>query len=185
MSDILSLDGGILLFLQNHVRGEAWNPLWIFITSLGNGGIVWIAASLLLLIPRRTRDIGAAALLSMGICALCTNVVLKNWAARVRPYEAVAGLTALIPHPRDFSFPSGHTTASFACALVLARYLPRRYGVPALVLAALIAFSRLYVGVHYPTDILGGILIAAAGSFLAIWVMNLKRPKISGEPPEP
>ena len=177
MSGILSLDSSILLFLQEHIRTEFWNPVWTIITSLGDGGAVWIAASLLLLIPKRTREIGVTALLSMGICALCTNLLLKNWIARVRPYEAIAGLTALIPHPADFSFPSGHTTASFACALILARNLPRRYGVPALILAALIAFSRLYVGVHYPTDVLGGFLIALLGSTLAMVLLKLWREK--------
>ena len=179
MSSLLSLDGNILLFLQEHVRAEIWTPLWIVITSLGNGGMVWIAVSILLLIPRRTRAVGTAAMLSMGICFLCANVLLKNIIARTRPYEAIDGLTALIPYPADYSFPSGHTTASFACALILLRLLPRKYGIPALILAILIALSRLYVGVHYPTDVLGGIAVALTGSSLALMWFN-KREKRGG-----
>ena len=161
------------------MRAEVWTPVWIMITSLGNGGMIWIAVSILLLISRRTRAIGMAAMLSMGICFLCANVFLKNVIARTRPYEAIEGLTALIPYPTDYSFPSGHTTASFACALILLRLLPRKYGIPALILAILIAFSRLYVGVHYPTDVVGGIVVALAGSSLALILLS-KREKRGG-----
>lgn len=172
MTGLLVLDGNILLFIQEYVRSELLNPVWILITSLGNAGIIWIMVSLLLLIRKQTRMAGLTALLSMGICFLCANLILKNWVARTRPYDAIEGLISLIPYPTDYSFPSGHTTASFACSLVLAYMLPRRYGVPALVLAFLIAFSRLYVGVHYPTDILGGIIVAFAGSYIALTVMK-------------
>ena len=179
MSSLLALDGNILLFLQEYMRAEVWTPVWIMITSLGNGGMIWIAVSILLLISRRTRAIGMAAMLSMGICFLCANVFLKNVIARPRPYEVIEGLTALIPYPTDYSFPSGHTTASFACALILLRLLPRKYGIPALILAILIAFSRLYVGVHYPTDVVGGIVVALAGSSLALILLS-KREKRGG-----
>lgn len=170
MNSLLALDGNILLLIQDYVRSEMWTPFWLAITSLGDGLTAWGALSVALLIPKRTRPVGLAALLSMSVCFLCTNVVLKNAVARIRPYETVAGLTALIPYPKDYSFPSGHTSASFACALILARTLPKKYGIPALVLASLIAFSRLYVGVHYPTDILGGLAIAFAGSSLVLFL---------------
>ena len=109
-------------------------------------------------------------LLSMGVGALITNVCLKNLVARTRPYEVVEGLVPLIRKPTDYSFPSGHTCASFACTLVLYRILPKKYGVPAVLLAALIAFSRLYVGVHYPTDVLGGLAVGIFSSCLVLWI---------------
>ena len=74
----------------------------------------------------------------------------------------------------DFSFPSGHTTASFAVALVMLRMLPKKFGIPAVVLAALVAFSRLYLGVHYPTDVLTGFVIALVGSTLSVWIVRTK-----------
>ena len=109
-------------------------------------------------------------LLSMGAGALITNVCLKNLVARPRPYEVVEGLVPLIGKPTDYSFPSGHTCASFACALVLYRILPKKYGVPAVILASLIAFSRLYVGVHYPTDVLGGMFVGIFSSCLVLCI---------------
>ena len=75
---------------------------------------------------------------------------------------------------KDFSFPSGHTTASFAVALVMLRMLPKKFGIPAVVLAALVAFSRLYLGVHYPTDVLTGFVIALVGSTLSVWIVRTK-----------
>ena len=95
---------------------------------------------------------------------------VKNLVARTRPYEVVEGLVPLISKPTDYSFPSGHTCASFACTLVLYRILPKKYGVPAVLLAALIAFSRLYVGVHYPTDVLGGLAVGIFSSCLVLWI---------------
>ena len=75
---------------------------------------------------------------------------------------------------KDFSFPSGHTTASFAVALVMLQMLPKKFGIPAVVLAALVAFSRLYLGVHYPTDVLTGFVIALVGSMLSVWIVRTK-----------
>ena len=87
---------------------------------------------------------------------------------RVRPYDANPLLMPLIQRPTDFSFPSGHAASSFACAGVMWHKLPRRAGVPVLILAILISFSRLYIGVHYPTDVLAGAISGLLISFLAI-----------------
>ena len=88
-----------------------------------------------------------------------------DWKSRM-VWSAVDGISK----PTDYSFPSGHTCASFACTLVLYRILPKKYGVPAVLLAALIAFSRLYVGVHYPTDVLGGLAVGIFSSCLVLWI---------------
>lgn len=164
LTNLAMLDANILLWLQEHFRQEWMTSFWTFITSLGDGGWFWIALSVLLLIPKRTRRVGIAALLALGIGALVTNVVLKNIVARTRPYEVIDGLILLVEKQSDFSFPSGHSCASFAAAMAYYKMLPKKYGVPAVILAALIAFSRLYVGVHYPSDVIAGIL---AGMFAA------------------
>ena len=119
----------------------------------------------------RTRAAGAASLVSIAICFCITNLVLKGCVARPRPDAVMDAIVPLIRTPRDYSFPSGHTTVSFAGALVCYRMLPRRYGIPALVLAGLIGFSRLYLGVHFPSDVLGGFLVALAGSGVSVKVL--------------
>lgn len=98
----------------------------------------------------------------------------QNIVARPRPFAEIEALIPLIAKPTDFSFPSGHTTASFAVALVMLRMLPKKIGIPAVVLAALVAFSRLYLGVHYPTDVLTGFVVALVGSSLAVWGVRTK-----------
>jgi undecaprenyl-diphosphatase len=163
------LDGNLLLWIQQYLRSPLLTGVMKGVTHLGDNGLIWLLLTLLLLIPKRTRRtalcMGAALVFSL----LITNLLLKNMVARVRPYEAVSGLQLLIEKQGDWSFPSGHSSASFAAAVVCLRQLPRRFGVSALLLAGWIAFSRLYVGVHYPTDVLAGVLI---GTVCAFWGMR-------------
>lgn len=168
MEALINLDGNILLFIQEYIRQDWMTPFWKLITSLGNGGRFWIGLSILLLIPKKTRKAGIAALLAMILNLLFTNVVLKNMVARTRPYEVIEGLRILIDPEKSFSFPSGHTASSFAAAYAYYRCsTQKRWGIAALVLAGLIGFSRLYVGVHYPTDVIGGALIGIFAAWLA------------------
>lgn len=153
---LLNLDGNLLLFLQEYVRNPLLTPILKVITTLGNGGAVWILLTILLLCIPRTRKVGCMAAVALLGTLLVNNICLKNLVARTRPYEVIEGLTYLVQKPMDYSFPSGHAGCSFAVACVMFRRLPKRYGVPALVLAILIALSRLYVGVHYPSDVLFG-----------------------------
>lgn len=168
MAYLLKLDEGILLFFQQYIRQDWMDGFWKFITFLGNYGWFWIALSAVLLISSRTRKAGAAALTALLIGALLTNVILKDLIARIRPYEVVEGLRLIIEEQHDYSFPSGHTCASFAAALTFYKIFPRCWGVPAVILAVLIAISRLYVGVHYPSDVLGGLLVGIFASWAAL-----------------
>lgn len=152
---------------------------WKAVTSLGNVGWFWIALGIVLLCFKKTRPAAITALLSLALCFLITNVFLKNVVARVRPYDAYSTIIPLIAKPHDFSFPSGHTCASFACSLIYVRMLPKKYGISLVVLSCLIAFSRLYLGVHYPGDVLGGFLIALAGSALVYRIMKPRLEKIN------
>lgn len=158
----MSPDASILLWIQEYVRCDALTPVMSFITHLGDGGAVWIILAAVCLLFARSRARGALMALSLACNFLINNLFLKNVVARVRPYEAVEGLSRIIEAQSDFSFPSGHSGSSFAAAVVIFLMCPRRYGIPALALASLIALSRLYVGVHYPTDVLAGALIGAA-----------------------
>ena len=144
------------------------NWFWKGITFLGDGGWFWIVLGVVLLIPKKTRKSGFTALLALIIGSVITNLVLKTAVARIRPYDAVEGLVPLVKKLRDFSFRSGHTCASFSCAVVYYKMYPDIKGKGAMVLAVLIALSRLYVGVHYPTDVLGGAIVGWLSAILAL-----------------
>ena len=174
LQSVQNLDGEILLQIQQHLRTDMLTPLMKFVTFLGNGGWFWILCAVVLLAIPKTRKTGYAAVLSLIFGVIVTNLLLKNIVARPRPFAEIEALIPLIAKPTDFSFPSGHTTASFAVALVMLRMLPKKIGIPAVVLAALVAFSRLYLGVHYPTDVLAGFVVALVGSSLAVWGVRTK-----------
>jgi undecaprenyl-diphosphatase len=98
---------------------------------------------------------------------LINNHLIKNLVQRPRPFVTFTDLQIIIPTPSEFSFPSGHTSSSFAAAGVFYKHLPKKIGVPAIVLAGLIGLSRLYVGVHYPTDVIAGILMGIFLNYMA------------------
>lgn len=118
---------------------------------------------------QKNKDCRRNGIVSMGTTFIINNVALKNLVGRLRPYEVISGLECLIEKQNDFSFPSGHTGSSFAAAVILLCCLPKKYGVPAMVLAFFISFSRLYLGVHYPTDVLCGGMI---GTMTALMIYN-------------
>lgn len=175
MEEILvNLEGPILLWIQEYIRNEFLTPVVTFITHLGDSGFIWILLTVICLVFARTRKTGVLLTFSLLLNFLVNNLVLKNLVARTRPYEAVEGLHRIIEAQSDFSFPSGHTGCSFAAAVVLFVVCPRKVGIPAMILAVLIALSRLYVGVHFPTDVLGGAIIGTAAALFVCWV-NRKR----------
>lgn len=169
---LLNLDGQILLFIQNNLRFEEITPWVIRLTKLGNMGMIWIVISVLLLIPRKTRRAGILSLAAL-LGSLCiTNFFLKNYVARVRPYEVISGLSCLVEKASDWSFPSGHASAAFASAMVIYKSRPKRLGIPCVILAFLISLSRLYVGIHYPTDVICGAVIGALIGLIVFWLFG-------------
>lgn len=173
---LLNLDGNILLWIQENLRNSMLTPFVIFVTTLGNSGMIWILISCGLLIPKKTRKIGIICAVSLLGSLIINNMILKNLVERTRPYEVLDGLIPLIPKQVDYSFPSGHTGSSFCCAWVLFRRTPKKYGIPAVILATGIALSRLYVGVHYPSDVLVGMISGILISYLAEYLVE----RISG-----
>ena len=167
-SPIFKFDSSILLWIQDNVRSDFLTPIMKVITHLGDKGILWILVTLALLWYYKTRKLGVRCMVSMVIGLVITNLILKNWVARIRPYELIQGLECIVKKADDYSFPSGHTTNSLACAWVIFRRAPKKWGVPALILAILISLSRLYVGIHYPTDVLGGVVIGIGSACLSL-----------------
>lgn len=171
---IQQMDVAVLLWIQENFRSDVFTPFWKAITFLGDKGWFWIALGIGLLMFQKTRKVGIAVLLALVIGALITNVTLKNLVARLRPYIYTDRIVSLLPPQSDFSFPSGHTCASFAAAWVCWRRLPgvfrqrgKNMGTMMIFLAILIAFSRVYLGVHYPTDIMGGMAVGIFAGWLA------------------
>ena len=171
-----SFDLPILDWIAENLYCKALDVIMPLITMLGDAGIFWIAIAVALLIFPKTRKIGlsmgAALLIGLVVC----NLTLKPLMARIRPYDYQLEhfgkqITLLVATPHDYSFPSGHTLASFEAAIALTIY-NRKWGIPAIVLAAVIAFSRLYLYVHYPTDVLFSLLISVGIAFLASWLVK-------------
>lgn len=175
---LLKLDGDILLWIQDNLRAGWFDPIMKFITYLANGGALWIGICVLLLILKKTRTTGLVCSCSLAATFLINNIILKNIVARTRPYEVVEGLNRIIGAQSDYSFPSGHSGASFAVAVVMFMEMPKKYGVPALIVATLIALSRLYVGVHYPSDVIAGIL---TGTLYAVITVTIYRKCFKGK----
>lgn len=158
-------DFPVLLALREAFACGTWDGWMRAVTAMGDHGTVWIALGVVLLIFRRTRMTGAAIILAIVLGAIIGNLGLKPLFDRLRPCD-IMGFTLLSSCPPDPSFPSGHTTASFASAAVL-WFRRSVFFWPALVFAALIAFSRLYLFVHFPTDVLAGIVLGLCCAWCA------------------
>ena len=171
---LLSLDGQILLLIQDHLRWEPLNPFVIGFTRSGEFGLIWIVITVLLLLFKKTRRAGLCSALAL-IASLCvTNFFLKNYVARIRPYEVVQGLNSLVGPVGEWSFPSGHASSSFAAAIAIYKSRPKRLGVPCVILAVLMCLSRLYIGVHYPSDVIGGAVIGGLLGLVIFWIFGEK-----------
>lgn len=179
MDALFQIEANILLWIQESLRNDFLDPIVKFITHLGDHGILWIGLVLILLCIPKTRKAGIIGAVTLLLTFLVTNVCLKPLVARVRPYEMIEGLTRIIEKQSDRSFPSGHTANSMAVGVSLwlisrkyeslgdeKLYFPKTAGWFVLILSILIGLSRLYVGVHYPTDVLGGAVIAIVNSII-------------------
>lgn len=166
---IQRIDETVLLWIQETLRVDWLNPVVEAFTSLGNAGIVWIVLSVAMLCWRPTRKAGILSGCALVFSLLFTNLGLKLLIARARPYTVMEHLVPLLTSGDPNSFPSGHTCAAFAAGLVWARVLPKAWmRRAAVVQAVLMGLSRLYVGVHYPTDVAAGALVGSVCALLAL-----------------
>ncbi|MFA5624853.1 MAG: phosphatase PAP2 family protein [Bradymonadales bacterium] len=159
----------VLNAIQEHCRFDALDHIMVYITKLGDLGAIWILLTVVLLIVPKTRSVGLCMFLALLLDSLLLNLALKPLIARPRPFSVNETVSLLIAKPSDFSFPSGHSGASFAAAFAILFSKARKaLWIPALCLAVLIAFSRLYLYVHYPSDVLAGAIIGVLSAFIAI-----------------
>ncbi len=163
----MSLDFEILYFIQEHIASKALNDIMVFISSLGNFGVIWIITAVALIIPKKTRKCGILILCALTLSLITGEVITKNLVARIRPCNIDLTVNMLVERPKTYSFPSGHTASSFTATAVIL-YFYRKAGFFALAIASLIAFSRMYLFVHFPTDIIGGMLWGIASAIIVI-----------------
>ena len=174
---LYSVDYAVLDAIQS-IHTEFLDAAMRTVTHLGDGGVFWLAMGVILCFPQKTRKWGFGLILAVIFGAIGCNVILKNAVQRIRPYDNPLGtftaeqlMAQGIDLPHDWSFPSGHTTASFAAATAI--FLrSKKVGTPLLILAAVIAFSRLYLYIHYPSDVLVGMLWGITAAILAYLVLN-------------
>ncbi|MCI5622395.1 MULTISPECIES: phosphatase PAP2 family protein [Anaerostipes] len=168
------MDFMILNWIQTHMRCDFLDFIFSHITMLGNGGLIWIFICVLLLFTKRYRKAGIFILLAMLTGNLLGEQIIKPLIARPRPFIQQS-FDLIIPAPSGYSFPSGHTASSFCAALFLT-LLNRRFALPAYLLAVAIAFSRMYLYVHFPTDVLAGIILGSVCAliFYYLYIYNKK-----------
>lgn len=164
---IQSFDIAVLDQIQKFFRNTSTNIFWKIISFFGDGGIFLLALGAILLLFRKTRKGGLAMLIAIAAGFLIGNLIIKNAVARTRPYDLI---NLMAPHLAveklsDKSFPSGHTMAALGGAMAMF-YVDRKRGIPLVILAVLIMISRLHLYVHYPSDIIGGAVIALCTSFI-------------------
>ena len=165
----------VLDAIQEAIAHPSADALLLAVSRLGDFGFIWIAVSLGFAVFVQTRRAGISMLVSLLFGYLVCNLTMKPLFERLRPCDLVDGMS-LIACPPDFSFPSGHTTSAFAAATALAIFYPR-LGIPALLFAALMAFSRLYLFVHFPSDIAAGAIIGSLCAWAACLLVKRLYPQ--------
>jgi len=165
----------ILYWIQDHLKSGFMDFFMSTITHFGDGGIFWIAWAVLLLLFPKHRKTGLAMGIALILGVVVCNLFLKIQIARPRPFNFPASIYGteilLIAENSDMSFPSGHTIASFEAAVALIVF-NRKMGIPAMILAVLVSFSRLYLFVHYPTDVIASVILGTLFALIGVWVMK-------------
>ena len=171
---IQQFDEQVLVWIAQHIRGGLLDPIMSFYTRLGDAGMLFIALGLVMLLFKSTRRAGFSALCAMIIGLVVVNFTIKPLMARERPWLVIEGFVNLVEEKDPNSFPSGHTNAAFAFALALCMTAPRRWMKITAVCAGLVmGLSRLYVGVHFPSDVLVGALIGSLCGLAGAWVVKI------------
>lgn len=165
---ITNIDVSILYWMQENLRSDVLTIFFKAVTSLSDMGWFWLTISIILLLFPKTRKTGVLSLVSFVVSAIIINIGIKPIVARPRPFDYVDYLVPLIKKPWDYSFPSGHTGAAFSVALILWNRLDKKYSWIFVVIAILIGFSRLYLGVHYPSDVLFGFIVSLVVALVVI-----------------
>jgi Membrane-associated phospholipid phosphatase len=171
MEFINNIDLGTIDFVKNNLDNKFFDTIMPVFTTLGNGGLIWIIISIILLTQKKYRKVGAITLVALLLTYLVGEIGIKNLVRRERPFVSIHEIKLLVKAPSSFSFPSGHTASSFTAATMLSSYF-KKYRIAIFSLAILIAFSRIYLMVHYFTDVLGGAILGIVMALLIKVILN-------------
>lgn len=170
---IQRLDEGALVWIAEHLRFPLLTTLLSFYTQLGNSGRLFIVLAALMLLFKATRKAGASAAVAMLFGLLITNLTIKPLVSRARPWLVIQDFVNLVEEHDPNSFPSGHSCCAFAFAVAVALVLPQKWAKGLVLTAAVVmALSRLYVGVHFPSDVLVGTAIGALCGMAGAWIVE-------------
>ena len=179
---IYSVDFAVLDFIQETMRCQFLDVVMAVFSYMGEAGGIWIISAIIMMCFRKTRATGVMVLCAVAIGFVIGEITLKNIIERPRPFVQNPQIIPAIKLPSGYSFPSGHSCSSFAAATVLfAR--SKKIGIPAIIIAFLIAFSRLYNYVHFPSDVISGIILGVI--FAVVTIIFFKKTgfdeKLSGD----
>jgi undecaprenyl-diphosphatase len=165
------IDNYILKIIDKYIKNKYFDILMPIVTTLGNLGAIWILIAAVLLFNSEYRYLGEIILLVLLIGSLISELLIKRIVKRIRPCNKDKNAKILITKPRSYSFPSGHTLSSFTAATILSLYFPQ-FKIIFMTLAIAITFSRLYLHVHYPTDVIAAILLSIMYTKLILIIIN-------------
>ncbi|MDD6645052.1 MAG: phosphatase PAP2 family protein [Oscillospiraceae bacterium] len=170
---ITKIDFSILYWIQDNLRNSFMDFVMPLFSNLQDGGLIWISIAVVMLFFKRTRYCGIAVLFAMGIDTLITEYGIKNVVCRVRPCNLVDDVNMLVEKPTSYSFPSNHSASAFAGAVAVMLTIKKKaWTIPAFVFSGIIAFSRMYVFVHFPSDVFAGILLGSTIAVLVCYLMK-------------
>lgn len=185
MEAILNFDLSVFRFVENYIWNPVLDVIMPIITYLGEGGAVWIAIALALIISKKYRKCGVAMALGLIGSLVVVDWIIKPIVERPRPFnleawEGIFNYPELVGKPSSWSFPSGHSSSSLAASVALL-CTNKKFGIPAVILGLLIAFSRIYVHVHYPTDVIVGIIVGAILGVIAAYISKRYYPSLENK----
>ena len=176
MDAIYEFDFAALDALQT-IHNPALNMVMAFFTTIGEGGILWIALALMFFVIKKTRLMGWSMIQALAFEGIISELIIKNLVQRQRPFLYRPEIDTIVNRPTSFSFPSGHTCTAFACSTVIFCF-NKKLGIVSYIVAVLIGFSRNYFFIHFPTDVLCGMLEGIVLGLLAVVVVRKLNEKL-------